>query len=54
MIEFIVAAWTWPDGSFEIYTRFQQPVWLTNSVFFIDHDSEGRCYCKWLLDRRHT
>lgn len=54
MIEYILATWHYPDGSFEVYRRFQRPVWLSNSVFFMDHDSEGRCYCRWLLHKPRT
>lgn len=40
------------DWTFEVY-RNLQPHWLMHSsVYFMDHDSEGKCYCKWLLPLR--
>jgi hypothetical protein len=33
------------DGIFEVIRKIQPPVWIPNSVYVMDHDSEGRCYC---------
>lgn len=54
MVEFILAVDWWPEGIFSIYRRIQEPVWIPNSVYFMDHDSEGRCYCKWQLPSQQT
>ena len=46
--ELVLAVFTESDGTFEIFRKIQTPAWVANSVYFMDHDSEGRCYCKWL------
>jgi len=40
------------DGSFFVSDKIDVPLWLHNSVYYMDHDSEGRCYCKWLSTLR--
>jgi hypothetical protein len=53
-MDLILVTFTEEDGTFEVYRKIQQPVWIVNSVYFMDHDSEGRCYCKWLLPSHQT
>lgn len=38
---------------FEVHRGIQDPVWITNSVFFMDHDSSGRCYCRGYPNSRN-
>lgn len=40
----------YPDGTFENSQKLRRYSLRTlNSVYIMDHDSEGRCYCKWQL-----
>ena len=33
-------------GEFEVFRAILTPVWVRNSVYVMDHDSTGRCYCR--------
>jgi hypothetical protein len=42
MIDFILCVFTQPDGSFQVYRKIQQPVWISNSVYNTDEFSKWR------------
>jgi hypothetical protein len=51
-VRLILGVFTEKDKTFQVVRFFSTP--LTHSVYFMDHDSEGRCYCKWLLPSPQT
>lgn len=51
--EFFLGVYVFPEKTiFEVTRKFKQPRWLLDSIYFMDHDSLGRCYCKWMKYRK--
>jgi len=44
-MELTLFAFLEPDGDFQVFREIRLPYWVLNSVYIMDHDSEGRCYC---------
>lgn len=53
-MELTLFAFVYEGGTYEVIRVMHEDFEAKNSIYIMDHDSEGRCYCKWQLASRLT